>query len=69
MASALDKAGFPILTTEEAVANCKSMFGVALSVEDLLRPQVKCLHVELQSEEYLIKLTLVELLHGLRRTN
>ena len=42
MASALDKAGFPILTSEEAVANCKSMFGVALSVEDLLRPQVKC---------------------------
>ena len=32
---------FPILTTEEAVTNCKSMFGVSMSVDDLLRPQVE----------------------------
>ena len=35
------RSGFPILTSEEAVTNCKSMFGVPLSVEDLLRPQVR----------------------------
>lgn len=40
MAVASDKAGFPILTNDEAVENCKSMFGVAMSVEDLLKPQV-----------------------------
>lgn len=37
---ASDKQGFPILTSEEAVENCKSMFGVAMSVDDILRPQV-----------------------------
>jgi len=31
----------PMLTNEEAVANCKSMFGVSLTVDDLLKPQVK----------------------------
>lgn len=35
------KLGFPVLTNEEAVANCKSMFGVSLTVDDLLKPQVK----------------------------
>lgn len=33
------KLGFPVLTNEEAVANCKSMFGVSLTVDDLLKPQ------------------------------
>lgn len=39
-----DKFQFPNLTTDEAVANCKSMFGsqVALTADDLLRPQVWC---------------------------
>ena len=42
MASEHNKFRFPSLTSEEAVANCKSMFGsqVALSVDDLMRPQV-----------------------------
>lgn len=33
---------FPSLTTDEAVANCKSMFGsqVALTADDFVRPQV-----------------------------
>lgn len=41
MASEHNKFRFPSLTSEEAVANCKSMFGsqVALSVDDLMRPQ------------------------------
>lgn len=44
MASEHNKFRFPSLTSEEAVANCKSMFGsqVALSVDDLMRPQVWC---------------------------
>ncbi|XP_020600902.1 kinetochore protein Nuf2-A-like [Orbicella faveolata] len=41
MASEHNKFRFPSLTSEEAVANCKSMFGsqVALSIDDLMRPQ------------------------------
>ena len=38
---ASDKQGFPILTSEEAVESCKSMFGVAMSVDDILRPSVR----------------------------
>ncbi|KAK2554557.1 hypothetical protein P5673_024017 [Acropora cervicornis] len=38
---ASDKQGFPILTSEEAVESCKSMFGVAMSVDDILRPSAK----------------------------